>query len=74
MRDKLLAEIEDELLDRAQALGADGATDDDRVRLLRRVREDLLRRELTSDLLWFVADRGERRAREASFEARAVPV
>ena len=74
MRDKLLAEIEDELLDRAQALGDRAAVDDVGVQLLRRVREDLLRRELTADLLWFVADRGARRARQSSFEGKAVPV
>jgi hypothetical protein len=74
MREILLAEIEDELLDRARTLGTDAAASDERVQLLRRVREDLLHRELTADLLWFVTDRGERRASESAFEAKAVPV
>jgi hypothetical protein len=74
MREILLAEIEDELLDRARTLGTDAAASDERVQLLRRVREDLLHRELTADLLWFVADRGERRSRASAFEAKAVPV
>jgi hypothetical protein len=67
MRDVLLGEIDQELL------GCEGAPtgkdlEDERLQLLRRVRDDLIRRELSADLLWFVADRGRRRSRTPSFE------
>jgi len=69
MRNQLLAEIDEELLGRHGMTGREPFIEDERRRLLERVRDDLQRRELSSELLWFVAERASKRAWRSSKSA-----
>jgi hypothetical protein len=69
MRNQLLAEIDNELLGGFGTPQRDPAIADERRRVLERVRDDLQRRELSSELLWFVAERASKRAGRSSKSA-----
>ena len=69
MRNQLLAEINEELLGGHGMAGREPFIEDERRRVLERVRDDLQRRELSSELLWFVAERASKQAGRSSRSA-----